>query len=87
MCWDDESEFGELVSVELETESVEKALSLTGVGPLTKLTLLEAESDSLVQLQLKICSFYNKVKKRKKKKKEKTRTNCCKKKNALLFFL
>lgn len=46
--------------MELETESVEKALSLTGVGPLPKLTLLEAESESLVQLQLKICSFCRK---------------------------
>ena len=39
------------------TESVEMALSLSAGGPLPRLTLLEAESDSLVQLQLKICSF------------------------------
>jgi hypothetical protein len=47
----------------LEIESVEKALWMTtGVGPLTsKLTLLEAESKSLVQLQLKICSFCSKL--------------------------
>jgi hypothetical protein len=55
---DDGSEFEELVWMGLEIESVEKAL-LIGVGPLTKLTLLEAESKSLVQLQLKICSFCN----------------------------
>jgi hypothetical protein len=42
----------------LEIESAEKALWMTtGVGPLTKLTLLEAASESLVQLRLKICSF------------------------------
>ena len=63
MHWDDENEIGERVWMGLEIEnveieSVEKALwMMTGVGPLTKLTLLEAESDSLVQIQLKICSF------------------------------
>jgi hypothetical protein len=42
---------------ERETESVGKALTLPEGGPLTKLTLLEAESDSLVQSLLKICSL------------------------------
>jgi hypothetical protein len=49
----------------LEIENVEKALWMTtGVGPLTKLTLLEAESKSLVQLRLKICSFCSKFNER-----------------------
>ena len=34
---------------------------MTGVGPLPKLTLLEAESDSLLQLWLKVCSFCNEI--------------------------
>jgi hypothetical protein len=52
--WDDENEIGERVWMGLEIESVEKALWMTtGVGPLTKLTLLEAELESLVQLQFK----------------------------------
>jgi hypothetical protein len=34
---------------------------MTEVGPLTKLTLLEAESKSLVQLRWKICSFCNEI--------------------------
>jgi hypothetical protein len=54
---DDGSEFEGLVWMGLEIESVEKTLLMTGVGPLPKLTLLEAESESLVELQLKICSF------------------------------
>ena len=44
---------------------------MTGVDPLPKVTLLEAESDSLVQLWLKICSFYNEVYERLKKKERK----------------
>jgi hypothetical protein len=60
--WDDENEIGERVWTGLETESVEKALwMMTEVGPLTKLTLLEAESKSLVQLRWKICSFCNEI--------------------------
>jgi hypothetical protein len=60
--WDDENEIGERVWMGLEIESVEKALWMTtGVGPLTKLTLLEAESESLVQLRLKICSFCDEI--------------------------
>jgi hypothetical protein len=56
--WDDENEFGERVWMGLEIESVATALwMMTGVGPLPKLTLLEAESDSLVQMRLKICSL------------------------------
>ena len=58
MHWDDENEIGERVWMRLEIESQEKALlMMTGVGPLPKLTLLEVESDSLVQMPLKICSF------------------------------
>jgi hypothetical protein len=46
----------------LEIESVEKVLwMMSGVAPLPKLTLLEAESDSLVQMRLKICSFCNDI--------------------------
>ena len=44
---------------------------MTGVGPLPKLTLLEAKSDSLVvQLRLTICSFCNEIYERLKKKKK-----------------
>lgn len=57
MHLDDGSGFEELVWMGLEIESVEKTLLMTGVGPLPKLTLLEAESESLVELQLKICSL------------------------------
>lgn len=49
--------FGVLELMELETESEEMALSLPVEGPLPKLTWLEAESDSLVLSQLKICSL------------------------------
>ena len=55
MHWDDESEF-ERVWMGLEIGSVEM---MTGVDPLTKLTLLKAGPKSLVQLRLKICSFCN----------------------------
>jgi hypothetical protein len=49
--WGDENEIGDRVWMGLEIESVEKALwMMAGVGPLPKLTLLEAE-------WLKICSF------------------------------
>jgi hypothetical protein len=58
MYWDDENEIGERVWMGLEIESVEKALwMMTGVGSLPKLTLLEAESKSLVQLRLKAVHF------------------------------
>jgi hypothetical protein len=85
--WDDENEIVDLVWMGLVIVSVEKAL-LTGEGPLTKLTLLEAASESLVQLRLKICSFCNEkitMKKERKKKKEKKHTNYCKKNE--LFYL
>ena len=62
--------------MELEIENVEKALwMITGVGPLPKLTLLEAESDSLVHLRwctcffFSFCSFCNGVKEKRKKRK------------------
>jgi hypothetical protein len=62
MYWDDENEIGEQVWMGLEIESVEKALWMTtGVSFLTKLTLLEVESKSLVQLRLKICSFCSEI--------------------------
>ena len=52
MHWDDENEIGERVWMGLEIENVEKALWVTtGV---TKLTLVEAESESLVQLRLNL---------------------------------
>jgi len=44
---DDGSGFEELVWMGLVIESVEKTLLMTGVGPLPKLTLLEAESRSV----------------------------------------
>ena len=54
--WGDENEIGERVWMGLVIESVEKVLwMMTGVGPLPKLTLLEAESDSLVQMQCSFC--------------------------------
>ena len=57
----------------LEIENVEKALwMMTGVGPLPKLTLLEAESYSLLQKRLKICSFYSEILETEEKKKAKT---------------
>lgn len=62
---------------ERETESVGKALTVAEGAPLTKLTLLEAESDSLVQSLLKICSFWKRSAVQKKKG-ERIRTNCAK---------
>jgi hypothetical protein len=57
----------------LEIESVEKVLwMMSGVAPLPKLTLLEAESDSLVQMRLKICSFCNDIWETEEKKGKKT---------------
>jgi hypothetical protein len=51
VCWDDENEIGEQAWMGLEIESVEKVLwTMTGVGLLPKLTLLEAELESLIQL-------------------------------------
>jgi hypothetical protein len=55
--WDGANGFGVLELMEQETESEEMALWLPVEGPLPKLTWLEAESDSLVLSQLKICSF------------------------------
>jgi len=60
--WDGVNGFDVLEVMELETESEEMALSLPVEGPLPKLTWLEAESDSLVLSQLKICSFYRREK-------------------------
>ena len=62
MHWDGVNGFDVLEVMELETESEEMALSLPVEGPLPKLTWLEAESDSLVLSQLKICSFYRREK-------------------------
>ena len=56
-CWDGGNGFGVWALKAPVTESVEMALSLSAGGPLPRLTLLEAESDSLVQFQLKIWSF------------------------------
>ena len=52
MHWDDENEIGERVWMGLEIENVEKALWVTTW--VTKLTLVEAESESLVQLRLNL---------------------------------
>ena len=51
------------MKLEIEREKKEMALwVMTGVGPLPKLTLLEAESGSLVQLLFfSFCSFCNKI--------------------------
>jgi len=59
MHWDGGNGFGVLDLMVPETESEEMALSLSAEGPLTKLTWVE---DSLVLMQLKICSFWRREK-------------------------
>jgi hypothetical protein len=71
----------------LEIESMEKVLwMMSEVGPLPKLNLLEAESDSLVQMRLKIYSFCNEIKQTEGKIEKKRNERIIAKLHVILIF-